>query len=55
MISRISNEEYIKKYWKDFFCQPDIKFPTKREHELKLGLPRCYDNPTKNKIKSTRS
>jgi len=34
--------EYIKKYWNDFYKQPDIKIP-KRKSELKIGLPRCYD------------
>ncbi len=36
-------KQYIKKYHKDFYEQPDVvKYP-KREHELKLEIPRCYN------------
>jgi hypothetical protein len=44
-------KQYIKKYHKDFYGQPDIKYP-KREYELKLGIPRCYD---KRKLEITRN
>lgn len=47
---RISNEEYIKKYWWDFYGQPDAKYP-KREYELKIGLPTCRDDIKKMKNK----
>jgi len=37
-----SREKYIKKYWKDFYQQPNIKIP-RRDFEMKIGLPRCDD------------
>jgi len=46
MTGPISREEYIKKYWNDFYGQPDAKYP-KREYQLKIGTPRCYDKSAK--------
>ena len=37
-----NRDEYIKKYWNDFYNQPDIKIP-RRDFEMKIGLPRCND------------
>ncbi len=45
-----NRKEYIKKYHKDFYEEPDVKIPV-REYTLKLGIPRCKEVEKIKKLK----